>query len=165
METALDFPHDTLDEHERRFVSNVREHGFFTTGVRAAGELPGFSYTTGFWLSLQAPEVVTFSTKAAHDLAWNLFRDAKSGVVLPVGRATMDVLENFPVYFFSVAERHYSVDLGWSRWFYNGATFPCLQLVWPDREGTFPWQKGFDEAFRKDQIDLTENGWLASLRI
>jgi hypothetical protein len=36
-----------------------------------------------------------------------------------------------------------------------------LQIVWPDHEGLFPWQQGFDQTFADDQPDLTENGWLA----
>jgi hypothetical protein len=53
--------------------------------------------------------------------------------------------------------------LGWSRWFYGGDAFPCLQIVWSDRDGRFPWQSGFDPALAGLQPDLTENGWLASL--
>jgi uncharacterized protein DUF4262 len=29
--------------------------------------------------------------------------------------------------------------------------FPCLQLVWPDSDGRFPWQAGFDASLKKYQ--------------
>ena len=140
-----------------------RSIGFFTTSVGAGDGQPSFTYTTGFWLTLKAPEIITFALKGGHDLAWNLFRDLKDGAVLPVGRPVANVLEDFSVYFFPMAERKYSGYLNWSRWFYNGTAFPCLQMVWPDKKGLFPWQDGFDEAFRGDQPDLTDNGWIASL--
>jgi hypothetical protein len=31
---------------------------------------------------------------------------------------------------------------------------PANQLVWPDMEGRFPWQDGFDERYRDQQVLL-----------
>ena len=163
MLTALDAPIDALDQGERSFVANVREHGWVRTGVSADAEGPGFSFTTGFWVNAGHPELIIFSTKFAHDVLWDLFRSAKAGDSLPIGTATDKVFANIPAYIFPVAKRHYADYLGWSRWFYGGDEFPCLQIVWPDREGTFPWEDGFDPKFNGDQPDLTEHGWLASL--
>jgi hypothetical protein len=163
--TALDADPATLDEHERKFVANVREHGWFRTGVFAEEGLPGFSYTTGFWVSAQMPEIIIFSIKdaIAHDVLWDLFRDCQSGVKHPVSVRTDQLFANLPAYLFPVARKHYREHLGWSRWFYGGDEFPCLHLVWPDPKGVFPWEPGFDERFRSDQPDLTERGWLNSL--
>jgi hypothetical protein len=165
MLTMLDVDPDKLDEHERKFVAKVREHGWFRTGVFAEEGLPGFSYSTGFWASAQMPEVIIFSSKneIVHDLFWDIFREGKSRVKYPVSVRTNQVFENLPAYLFPVAKKHYHEHLGWSRWFYGGDDFPCLQIVWPDREGIFPWEQGFDEKFRADQPDLTEHGWLNSL--
>ena len=165
MLTALDAPFKRLDEHEQNFVSNVREHGWFRTNVFGEEALPGFSYITGFWLSAQTPEIIVFSMKAqiAHDLLWDMFRDGRAGVKYPVAMRTNQIFANAPAYLFPVAKNRYREHLGWSRWFYGGDDFPCLQLVWPDRDGLFPWEQGFDESFRQDQQDLTEQGWLNSL--
>lgn len=164
MWTALDIPPEALDQFERPFVAKVREHGWFRTGILSDSEGPGYSFTTGFWLSVAQPELIMFSTKAniAHEVLWNLFRDAKAGHPLPVGTRTDRVFANLSAYAFPVAKRFYADYLGWSRWFYGGVGFPCLQLVWPDRAGIFPWEKGFDPAFAEDQIDLAENGWHAA---
>jgi hypothetical protein len=29
--------------------------------------------------------------------------------------------------------------------------FPAMQLVWPDEQGRFPWESGYDERFFKLQ--------------
>ena len=29
---------------------------------------------------------------------------------------------------------------GWATWFYDGATFPVVQCLWPAKDGTYPWQ-------------------------
>jgi hypothetical protein len=165
MRTALDAPPQVLDKAEQSFVAKIREHGWFGTAVQGDAEGPGFSYTTGFWVTTGKPEVIMFgmSDTIAHDVLWDLFRDAQAGRGLPVGMRTGEVFANLPAYAFPVAKRHYASHFGWSRWFYGGDDFPCLQIIWPDRAGVFPWEAGFDPSFAKDQPDLTEDGWLAAL--
>jgi hypothetical protein len=99
----------------------------------------------------------------AHNVFWGVFRDAKAGQTLPIAVRTDQLFGNLPAFVFPVAKRHYPDHLGWSRWFYGGDDFPCLQIVWPDRAGLFPWEVGFDQAFAGNQTDLTESGWSASL--
>lgn len=143
----------------------MKEHGWFRTNVFADAEGPGFSFTTGFWLNAQHPEVIVCGLKSevAHDILWDLFRDAKSGKPIAIGQRTLDVFGNFPAYAFPVAERFYADHLGWSRWFYAGDSFPCVQIVWPDRAGVFPWEEGFDVTLFDAQPDLTEHGWNAGV--
>lgn len=163
--TALDAPNDALDEHEQNFVASIREHGWFRTGVAAGDETPGFAYTTGFTVSAQHPELIVFALRhdIAHNVFWDLYRMALGGEALVLGRRTDQAFANLPAYAFPVAKRHYADHLGWSRWFYGGDDFACLQIVWPDRAGVFPWEAGFDETFRHDQPDLTERGWKAEV--
>jgi hypothetical protein len=162
MRSALDAPLSALDEQERSFVGNVREHGWVRTSVGGDETGPGFSYTTGLWLSARQPELIIFSMKIeiVHIVFWDMFRDAKAERKLAVGRRTDAVFANLPAYAFPVAKKHYASLLGWSRWFYAGDEFPCLQIVWPDRAGVFPWEPGFDPGFQTDQRDLTDKGWL-----
>ena len=165
MRTALDAKTGRLDEAEEAFVGKIREHGWFRTGVFAEQDSPGFSYTTGFCVSASHPELIIFSMKddIAHDVFWDMFRDAKSGKVSTPGKRTTEVFANLPAYAFEVAQKHYHGLLGWSRWFYGGNDFRCLQIVWPDRGGLFPWELGFAAEFAKDQPDLTERGWVNHL--
>ena len=159
--TALDVPSAELDEHERSFVANIREHGWFRTAVSADDEEPSFSFTTGFWKNAHQHELLIFGMRGeiVHDIFWDLFRDAQNGKSFATGRRTGDVFGNAPAYLFRIAERHYRNYLGWSCWFYRGIDFPCLQIVWPDRAGLFPWQAGFEHEFEGMQLDLTESGW------
>lgn len=163
MHTALDLAPDTLDEGEQRFVSNIREHGWFRTSVFEDEEGPGFSYSTGFWLTAATPEIIVFSLgiEVAHNTLWQLYAEARDRVTWPVATATDSVFESHAACFFPVARRHYAAHLGWSDWFYRGAAFPCLQLVWSDQAGRFPWQDGADPDFSGLQPDLSEHGWAA----
>jgi len=38
----------------------------------------------------------------------------------------------------------YAPFIGYATWFYDGAHFPALQLIWPDKGRRFPWQSGFN---------------------
>jgi len=165
MLTALDAPLEALDQSERDFVTKIREHGWFGTAIFGDDQGPGFSFTTGFWVNTGQPELIMFGVQrdTAHNVFWDLFRDAKVGTPLTVGEPTDRAFANLLAYAFPVSKRFYRDYLGWSRWFYGGDDFPCLQVVWPDREGVFPWEPTFDATFTADQIDLTEYGWQAAL--
>jgi len=165
MPTALDAPAAALDEGETEFVRKIREFGWHRTTVLADDEHAGFVYTTGFWVNLGAPEFILFSLKSeiAGAVLHDVYKDARDGRRLPLGVRLDDVFGNAPAYVFEVDRAHYAEHLGWSRWFYGNDGFPCHQLIWPDREGRFPWELGFDEVFRADQPDLTASGWANEL--
>lgn len=165
MRTALDAPSGALDPSEQMFVRHIQEHGWHRTEITADAEGPGFSFTTGLWLTLRQPELIVFSlnNETAHQVFWTAFNNAKVGKVLSAQARTDAVFGNVATFTFPVARRYYASLLGWSRWFYAGDDFPCLQIVWPDRAGLFPWESGFSSSLSKSQPDLTENGWLRAL--
>jgi hypothetical protein len=161
MRTALDSPVEDLDADEKEFVAKLREHGWFNTTVPADDQGPGFSYTTGFWAGMSAPEVIVFSLKfeIAHNVFWDLYRDLRAGAAFPSGQRLPNVFGNTEAVFLPVSKAHYRDFLGWNRWFYSGDEFPCSQLIWPDKGGKFPWETGFDKDFVDDQPNLTGAEW------
>jgi len=163
MATALDAPDEVLDAEERRFVAAIREHGWFCTHVGADDEGPGFSYTTGFQHSLGAPEIIVFAMKPeiAHAVLWDIFQDLQGGASFPTGQRLNSVFANLEAVFLPVDGDAYEDHLGWSRWFYRGDDWPCLQLIWPDRDGRFPWEPDFDPAFVDNQPNLSGKTWPA----
>ena len=165
MRTVLDAPFDALNPLEQAFAAKVGEDGFFRAEVFGDATGTGFSYSTGFWVSTGQPEIIMFNMKGeiAHDVFWDMFRLAKGNTPLSLGKSTNQVFANRTAYVFPIAKKFYPDYLGWSRWFYGGDHFPCLQIVWPDCEGVFPWQRRFDSAQPGGQPDLTEHGWQASL--
>lgn len=160
MRTALDADTQELDEHERKFVSIIREHGWHHMTVTAGEEGPGFSYTTGLWV-LGFPEIIVFAMKQeiASDVLWDMFRSQKSGLTYPVSVITNEIFTNLPACLLPVSKRHYREYLGWNRWFYGGDSFPCLELIWTDRQGNFPWQPDFSSEFDGLQPDMTDGNW------
>ncbi len=161
MRTALDADPSQLDEHERSFVDNVRKHGWMCMSIAADAEGPRFAYTTGFWLNLNFPEIITFSLGggSAHDTLWHVFREIKCGRRFKIREPAADVFVNLNAFLLPVPTRQFEQYLGWSRWFYGGDAFQCVQLVWPDRNGNFPWQAGFVDDTGIAQPDLTGAHW------
>ena len=66
------------------------------------------------------------------------------------------ILADRAVTFRTVARRHYPAYLGYGGWFHGGPRFPALQVVWPDAEGRFPWERWFSHALRDVQPLLSE---------
>ena len=161
MLTALDALKDALDVHEQNFVEQIRNHGWFRTSVFEDENGPGFSYTTGFWSTLGHPELIIFSMKSeiVHQVFWDVYKDIKEGKTLAISKPMSDVFANLEACFIPVDKRYYREYLGWSRWFYAGDDFPCLQLVWPDRQGVFPWQSAMDSQMATLQPDLSQGDW------
>lgn len=166
MATALDAPVDALDPQEQTFVAIVREHGWHHMGVFGEDGNPEFSYSTGFWLTLRHPEIIVFSLEQAlaARVLWDIYRDLRNGRVLPVGVRLADIFADIDAYLMPVGKQHYAEHLGWSRWFYGHDDFPCLQLVWPDERGNFPWDAASPRSFLVLQPDLTPAGWIGALK-
>lgn len=158
MKTALDVDASHLDKHEKRFVENIKEYGWVVTHVGEGEGEPSFSYTTGFWLELRAPELIIFAlpSELTHQIFWNCFNDLKEGKQFPIAEPISEVLDRYPVMLKPVLERHYANYFGWSRWFYGGDHFKVNQLFFPDKAGRFPWDDGESAEFKTDQPDLCE---------
>jgi hypothetical protein len=66
------------------------------------------------------------------------------------------VLEGLPVAFRTVAAKWTEPFLGNAAWHYQRESVAALQCFWPDPNGHFPWQAGFDPQWREDQPLLFE---------
>lgn len=161
MATVLDAVPDELDPSQKNIIAQIRKHGWMGTYVMADEEGPSFSYTMGFWLKFSFPEVILFSVprEKAHDIFWAIYREIDEGRRLPIGVPVDGFIRNFQIVFLPVSVEQYREYLGQNRWFYDGDDFECLQLVFPDREGNFPWSSEASDEFRACQPDLTEGDW------
>ena len=79
MWTALDAPADRLDRHQAKVVAIIHEHGWHCTYVfDPDGEQPDFSYSTGFRVNADHPEMIVFGlpSETANEVLWDVFREA-----------------------------------------------------------------------------------------
>ena len=68
-----------------------------------------------------------------------------------------DDLANLPIMLRTVHPTWHGPLLGYANWFYKdlGSVYPCVQVAWPDKEGIFDTELGFDEKLRSIQPNMS----------
>ena len=143
------------EEADKILIRNVREYGCHIHRISGDDEAPDFAFSIGLFLNYGHAELVIFGLSP--DVSSSIINDirerAAAGQKFADGDICDDILVNGRVCFVEVPLRLYDNYLGTAIWFYRKLPrpFPCLQIVWPDREGRFPWEVGFDPALKKFQ--------------
>lgn len=150
---AFAFPAPESD-FDRRLLSGIETHGWYVLGVPADDEGPGFAFTAGLWGNYNHPEIVMvgLDIDLMHHVL-NIIGDAvKTGHQrFEDGRQYPELLEGYDCAFVEVAPEHFKEYLGTDMWLYQRKPFEALQCVWPDKQGLYPWQDGFNPKWRELQ--------------
>lgn len=143
MVRTLDDP--SLDEHERKALEDIRDHGLHVVYVLPEGNMPGWMFSIGLYHHHQHPEVLVFglNRQVAHWLVNEVARRVEAGERMADGCTADDLLEGVPCTFRAMYPGWRDAFLGWMDWFYKGADVPVLQCIWPDHDGKWPWQPEF----------------------
>lgn len=161
-QTVLEAPRDRFDPQQTRFIQRIEEYGWTGTFVDAGSKGPGFSYTTGFYNSLGVPDLIAFSIpyEPMNEIFWDLYRRQKEGERFALGVPLTDVLgDDVPVVFLPINRARHKDYVTWTTWFHLGRPFDCVQMVWSDKSGRFPWQAGSSGDLRVFQEDMTPGYW------
>jgi hypothetical protein len=129
--------------------AQVAEFGWSAVAVDAT---PPFTYTVGLWRLAEHPELIITGlpdevAKWALDRAVQAIRD---GHPIAPGTLVDGLLGDY-----AAAARE--VDLGrlhelaFAADLYRGVIYRAVQLVWPDRQGNFPWDRAASEHYRQGQ--------------
>ena len=164
--TVITDPPASLTPNEVELIGMVQEFGWRSMSVFAGddGE-PAFSYTTGFWITVDQPELIVFDfpPDLSHDVFGQMMRRAKAGDRFPLRQPVEGILSNEPVFLFPVTQEASALYMLSSDWFYRHVEFPAIQLVWADGSGRFPWERDFDASLSTLQPDLSPLGWAEEL--
>jgi hypothetical protein len=152
-----------LDPDEQSVIDNIRDHGCHIMHVfDDKGELPEFSYSIGFPVSVGQAEVIVFGLKreVRHWMVNEVCRQCAEGLKLTEGLRISGLVEGFDCVARLVRDpgaiREY---FGWAIWFHETQRGEQLtevyQLVWPGAvQGLFPWDEGCDEDVIELQLPL-----------
>jgi hypothetical protein len=153
---------DALRASQERIVANS---GWLVQGVlgdpQATPPLPTWAYTIGLLMGFGRPEIIAVGlpTNVAAALLNDLGeRISHGGAQFSDGQVVDDVA-NFPVVFRRVHPSRFAFWLGRGLQYtleHDHSSYAALQMVWPDPQGFFPWEPGFDEQFRVMQPPLYE---------
>jgi hypothetical protein len=155
-----------LDKLRNAVVGNVEAHGWHIAGVHAdtRNAWPQYAYTVGFEDSLAHPEVIVLGL--SHEAAGGLLNAVGARIrekgELAVETRYTDLLENgLELAFVETAEAPARELMRIANWYYEaispraGGRYRALQLVWPDPNGVFSWEPGFDARYTELQPLLT----------
>jgi hypothetical protein len=143
------------EEADKILIRNVRERGCHIQRIAPEKDSPPYAFSIGLALNYGQAEIILFGMSPSNASAIiNIVRDdAAAGKKYVDGDVSSDILVNGKVCFIEVPLQLYDTYLGMAIWFYRKSPrpFPCLQLVWPDQHGRFPWETGCDPDARRDQ--------------
>lgn len=135
-----------LSTPEQKVLNDVEKYGWHVLKILEEGEKPRWSFTIGLYRTFGCPEVIIFgmSPNAAQQTLNYIGEQIKDGRNFQIDEMYSDIFEERNCIFRPVKEKWYGTFLGFAEWFYQGKGFPTIQCFWPDREGRFPWDKGYE---------------------
>jgi hypothetical protein len=111
------------------------------------------AFTLGLWHLRQRPEVVALGLP--EDLAVQVLElvidDVEDGVVYEAGQKHEGIVHGYPVWFGKVRKEQAAALLPELASVYGDVDVPVLQLVYPDKQGRWPWDADVREGFRDSQ--------------
>jgi len=157
---AVDEKWQIHDRAEDLIRQHIDEFGWHVVLIEAEDDLPPFAFSIGLHRTFQHPEIIMFgmSPRQLHAFINECGHQIKAGKRMPTDQHVHDILEGYPCVFKNVPRDQYYDHVGYARWYYEGDDFPLIQLVWPDRDGRFPWDPAASESFRHRQPALATRG-------
>lgn len=137
---------DELDRRTQMTVDTVVEHGWQVIMVPEDAHGPGWAYTIGLWHGHRIPELAMFGLDVPlmHKILNDMAKQATSGLA-PAADQPWEDAASVPLMLKGVDYRWYSAFFGGAIGFYRKPPFAFAQVVWPSKNGAFPWQTAGDE--------------------
>jgi hypothetical protein len=148
------------DDNDRKLLADIERLGWHVIHIFEDDSGPAFSFSVGFYYTFQQPEVLIMGLpqKVAYDLLDTAVDQMKEGKTFRPFERVAGFAKGYDCAFAPIALDHYKEYLGYAIWFYRSLSkpFPAMQLIWPDKQGHFPWEAGYDQRFYKLQKALYE---------
>lgn len=136
------------EQVRREFLSRIAEHDFTMVSVRAERArdgswlAPGFVYSVGLWGFHRAHELIVVGAPPQHgvELVEKYAGLVKAGRRFAPGGPYRDFLPGVGVLLEPVAPALYREWFASAFDFYPQGDFSAYQLLWPDRDGAWPWE-------------------------
>jgi hypothetical protein len=141
---------------DKKLLTTLEQWGWYVLKIGAGEKTPAFAYSIGLFEHFKHPEIIIFGLNfdTMHTLINDAAKQIRRGQAYASGQRCTDLLAHYQCEFRTVNPIRYDGFLNYGLWYYHGSEFPALQLIWPDREGHFPWEPNFNERFRQDQLIL-----------
>ena len=118
----------------------------------AVDSVPPFTYTVGLWRMADHPELI-ITGLPAETAKWVLDRavqEIREGRAISPGTTVPGLIGEYPAAAREVDAARLS-ELAFAADLYRGIVFRAVQVIWPDRTGKFPWDRGSPSDYRQAQ--------------
>ncbi|AMM50956.1 hypothetical protein TH61_06865 [Rufibacter sp. DG15C] len=136
---------EQIERYFEKLNENIKEYGYHLTYV-SASDSPSFCYSTGIYSTYNIPEVFISSLPQGlcSEIIENYVEAFKDGKGIPLNEKLSFLTVRFPVYLINVpvsALKEYVLS---SVKIYGDEKYKYLQVIYPDTEGNFPNDVGYD---------------------
>lgn len=137
-----------IDQMQAEIRDKIAADGWFAIHVFADGDKSpySFTYSIGLWPAHPELIVVNLPARLATALIYEAqHRFASHGDRFEDGKVYAELIRDHDAAVEAVPEAAVAEHLRWAIDYHKGpATVTAVQIVWPDPEGHFPWEPGYD---------------------
>ena len=136
---------EQVKAYHAKVADNIRQQGFHVTYV-AADKEPSFCYSTGIYQSFGIPEIFISSLppNLSGELVEKYVHKFSKVAAIPVDQKIDDLTDRFPVYLIDVPVEKLKEHVLSSVRLYGKTDYNYVQLIYPDTDGNFPNDAGYD---------------------
>lgn len=140
---------------DKKVVEDIKKYGWHVVNVLEEENHPPHSFSIGLYESFNHPEIIIIGidNQNAQNIINGIGTKIKNGEKFESGKGYGEFLTgDYKCFFIKVEKSNYKGEyVGFASWYYEGDNFPLLQCVWPAKDGTFPWNKGYPKYLLKIQ--------------
>jgi len=134
----------TDEEIAASYAAMIVKYGWAAVGVFSDDE-PPWMYTVGLQATHDHPELVMYGLplELMHNLLHDAVREIENGKRFEPGTLAGGVIKDYDVAVVKVDEPfdpRYPLNV--ATFFHEDDEVEAVQLVWPQADGTYPWQPG-----------------------
>jgi len=132
-------------DYHNMVAENIKKFGYHATFV-FSDNLPSFCYSTGIFKSFQIPELFISSLpeNLSLDLTSKYVDRFKETTTIPLNKKIEDLSDRFAVFLVAASIDKLKDYVLSSVKFYKSDKYKYLQLIYPDINGYFPNEAGYD---------------------
>jgi hypothetical protein len=144
--------HGEPTPEQKQILADIVALGAHIAHVPEGDEWPEHSYTAGLTTTFGHPELILFGleAEAAEALLDALIDEIDEGKRFAAGSEHEGLLRHYPVRMHAVPAELVERVLPRAHWA-SGGVATALQVVWPDKQGRWPWQDDVREGFAELQ--------------
>ncbi len=137
-----------MNNADQKLLADIQAHGWHFVHVRGDDQGPPYSFTVGLYRTHGHPElmVMGLEPEVSHPIMGLAVEQIKQGHVYKDGFRDDTLLDGVDCLLRKIPPEAHRKYLGYNVWFYKDRPegFPALQVLWPDSQGRYPGQEGFE---------------------